>query len=293
MSPPVKSLRISEQQIPGLQESDADENDTRGLPDACVFTDEGWVVVFECKAQAHVSASQLRRRRKTAIRHGFESPLVVVIAVDEAAGTAPDGAIAVTWRDVYRWFSKRSHEPWARELVQYMQTFERKMLAKDYEIRGTITVFDGLRFDDDHAYTYREGKRLIRPLGDQLQARKDLHKIGVDPKGKRRPAITGRWTEGVWDFLPLDVARDARQFTSYPHLTMYLDPSRAVAAVTVPNASASRHEVMTTRLLKSFHTARCGWSLGISSASQLRNSSRPCPRSKVSAVECFTPANRR
>ncbi len=39
--PPVKSLRISEQQVPGVQEFDAEELDARGLPDACVFTDGG------------------------------------------------------------------------------------------------------------------------------------------------------------------------------------------------------------------------------------------------------------
>lgn len=109
------------------------------------------------------------------------------------------------------------------------------MLAKDYEVRGTITVFDGLRFDADNPYTYREGKRLIHLLGDQLQKRKDLQAIGVDPKGARRSAITGRRTDGVWDFLPLKVARDAKQFTWYPHLTMSLRTSWAVAAITVPN----------------------------------------------------------
>ncbi len=233
--PPVKNLRITEQQVPGLVEADAEDIDTSGLPDACVFTDEGWAVLFECKVQAHVDAEQLRRHRATAIRHGFESPHLVVIAVDETAGNVPDGIIRITWKDVYRWFGKRSHEPWASEFIRYMQTFERKMIAKDYEIRGTITMFDGLRFDASNPYTYREAKRLIRLLGDQLQARKDLHKIGVDPKGERRPAITGRGAEAVWDFLPLRIARNAKQFTWYPHLTMVLNSSRAIAAVTVPN----------------------------------------------------------
>jgi hypothetical protein len=218
-----------------LPQSDAEDVDTGGLPDACVFTDDGWTVLFECKVQDRVRTEQLLRHRKTAVRHGFESPQLVVIAVDDAAGTAPDGSIRTTWRDVYRWFNRRSHESWAGELVRYMQTFERKMLAKEYEIRGTITVFDGLRFDIDNPYTYREGKRLIRLLGDQLQKRTDLHQIGVDRDGPRRSAITGSGTEGVWDFLPLEVARSAKQFTWYPHLTIVLRSSWAVAAITIPN----------------------------------------------------------
>lgn len=233
--PAVRSLRITEQEVPGLPQSDAEDVDNSGLPDACVFTNEGWAVLFECKVQARVGVEQLLRHRKTAIRHGFESPHLVIVAVDEAAGTAPDGTIRITWRDVYCWFSRRSHEPWARELIRYMQTFERKMLARDYEIRGTITVFDGLRFDAENPYTYSEGKRLVRLLGDQLQKRTDLRQFGVDPKGKRRPAITGSRTDRVWDFLPLEVARNAKQFTWYPHLTMALGGSWAVAAVTIPN----------------------------------------------------------
>ncbi len=231
-----RSLMITQQQVPGTIQDDADDVEQKGLPDAAVFDEAGWAVLFECKVQAKTSTSQLKRHRATAKRNGFESPWIVVISVDELTQTLPEKTLCKTWRDVYVWFNGRAASSyWARQLVEYMQTFERKMLARDYQIRGTITVFDGLRFDDDNPYTYREAKRLIRLLGDLVQARKDLHKIGVDPKGKRRPAITGRGTDAVWDFLPLAVARDAKQFTDYPHLTMGINRKQAVAAITVPN----------------------------------------------------------
>jgi hypothetical protein len=75
---------------------------------------------------------------------------------------------------------------------------------------------------------------LIRLLGDLLQDNKDLQAIGVDPEGERRTAITGKGTDGVWDFLPLMQARE-KPFPSFPHLTMVISRTRAVAAVTVPN----------------------------------------------------------
>lgn len=227
---------VAEQQVPGLRPADAEELEAKGLPDGCVFTDDGWAALFECKVQAHVNLAQLERHLNTAIARGFESPRIIVISVDEETGAFPDGTTTTTWKQVYAWFSRRAHESlWASELVQYMETFERKMLATHYDIRGTITMFDGLRFDRHNPYTDREGKRLIRLLGDELQTRKDLHEIGVDPDGERRPAITGSGTDSVWDFVPLRVARGAQQFTHYPHLTMALDQSRAVAAVTIPN----------------------------------------------------------
>lgn len=234
--PKPRTLTLTQQQVPGTMLDDAEELEKKGLPDAAVFDEDGWAVLFECKVQAKTSMAQLNRHRATAKRNGFKSPWIVVISVDEMSQSLPEGTLRKTWQDVYVWFNGRAASSnWARQLVDYMQTFERKMLARDYQIRGTITVFDGIRFDDDNPYTYREGKRLIRLLGDLLQARKDLRKIGIDPEGKRRTAITGRGTDGVWDFLPLTVARDAKQFTSFPHLTMGINRKNAVAAITVPN----------------------------------------------------------
>lgn len=241
--PKPRTLMLTEQQVPGLLQEDADDIDAKGLPDAAIFDEDGWAVLFECKIQAHVKLSQLKRHRETAKRHGFESPWIVVISVDELSYDLPERTIAKSWRDVYVWFTRRASKSiWVRDLVRYMQVFERKMLLQDYQIRGTITVFDGIRFDDDNPYSYREAKRLIKLLGTDLQKRKDLHVIavdrngkrtGVDPKGERRPAIT-EGADGVWDFLPLSVAR-GKYFTNFPHLTMRIHRSRAIAAITVPN----------------------------------------------------------
>lgn len=233
--PAVKVLSICEQQIPGSPQLEAEKAEAQGLPDACVFNEDGWLVLFECKIQATISAAQIARHRSTAVRYGFANPLIVVVAVDRPGKTLPADVIAVTWADLYCWFSSKSSGSfWVQEFVRYMQVFERRMLAQEYDIRGTITVFDGLKFDDENPYTYREGKRLIRLLGDQLQKRKDLAQLGVDPTGARRSAITGTAGDQVWDYLPLKSARGAK-FTSFPHLTMVLHRSRARIAITVPN----------------------------------------------------------
>lgn len=234
-TPNPQALVLTEQQIPGTLQEDAEDIDFKGLPDAAVFDEDGWTVVFECKIQARVNQSQINRHRESAKRHGFKSPWVVVISVDQQSACDSDKTIVRTWREIYAWFGQQAGSIWAQQFVRYMQIFERKMLSQDYDIRGTITVFDGLRFDEDNPYTYREARRLIGLLGDMLQKRKDLHKIGVDPNGSRRPAITGRGADAVWDFLPLSAAREAEQFTSFPHLTIAINRLRATAAVTVPN----------------------------------------------------------
>jgi len=249
--PATSRLRIAEQHVPGSQEvTDGEEKETDGLPDACVFDDAGWAVFFECKIQARIRLDQLRRHHKTAARHGFDAAELIVISVDPLLKhRLPERTRAIQWQEVYCWFRRRSGKSkWATTFVEYMRVLESKLTAEEYDIRGTITVFDGLQFDETNPYSSREGKRLIRLLGDKLQRRKDLHRIGVDPEGKRRPAITGRGIDPVWDFLPFTVASHAKQFTDYPHLTILVGPDFAKAAATIPNGFRGRLKTRLRRL---------------------------------------------
>ena len=109
------------------------------------------------------------------------------------------------------------------------------MIAKEYLKQGTLTMFDGPCFDEDNPYTHLEGKRLIRLLRDELRKRKDLRALCGDPIGEGRTAITGQGFEGVWDYLPLKQAKEAVQFTAFPHLTFAMNVETAIAAVVVPN----------------------------------------------------------
>ncbi len=189
------------------------------------------------KVGAKLTAEQLRRHAATAKRAGFDPQTLVAITVEIPDTRLPPGTITRQWRDLYSWFAQRDSK-WAGIFVNYMETFEARAIAMNYELRGAITMFNGLRFDADSPYTYREGKRLIRLMGDELQARADLRdQLGVDPQGLRRTAITGASDDGrgfVWDFIPLRVACGAT-FTSFPHLTMVLRDNGASAAITVPN----------------------------------------------------------
>ncbi len=233
--PNPKSLFITEQQIPGTAVS-GDDEEGKGLPDGCVYSELGWALLIESKVSSKISTNQLKRHFSTAVRHGFEKPYLLILSVDDPPKNLPQRATHRAWRDVYVWFRRHAgSSSWARTFTDYMEIFESRMIAEDYSIRGTLTMFDGLRFDSENPYTYREGKRLIRLLGDELQHRDDLQEFGVDPKGKRRGAITGRAGAGVWDFMPLQIARNAKNFTDYPHLTMAIRQDNTGAAITIPN----------------------------------------------------------
>lgn len=230
--PPIGKLKVAQQTVPGVS-IEASEGDA-GLPDLSIYSDDGWGVFFEMKVQSKLTAAQLRRHAATATRFGFEKPILVAVSVEAISSRMSDETITVQWRQLYAWFAHRMADSfWAREFVRYMEVFEEKSIDNAYEVRGTITMFNGLRFDEQHPFHYREAKRLIRLLGDELQDRSDLHQqLGVDPQGARRPAITD--DGGVWDFLPLRIAR-GHAFVKFPHLTIALQEKQAVAAATVPN----------------------------------------------------------
>jgi hypothetical protein len=229
---PKRKIQIVEQQVPGESVS-GNESESKGLPDACFYDNNRWAVLLESKVQAGISLNQLERHNKTAKRYGYENSAVVLISVDQPKKSLPSFALSMEWREVYGWFNKQASNS-ARIFVEYMRVFESQMIARKYNIRGTITMFDGLHFHKE-PYTYEQGKRLIRLFTAELKLHPGLRELGIDPKGEGRPAIKGSGQDGVWNFLSLKRARRAKQFTSFPHFTIGVKRDYASAALTIPN----------------------------------------------------------
>ncbi len=232
--PALKNIELGLQRVPG-QEVDPIKDGMDGLPDACFFDQDGWAVVIEAKVQAGIDIEQLKRHRKTSARYGYEQPYVVLLSIDKPK-SLPDWATHLEWKNLYSWFSRRAADSsWARRFVEYMHVFEARMIAKDYNIRGTLTMFDGFKFSDAEPYTYAEGKRQIRLLGDVLRKRKNLVKsLGIDVKATGKTAITKGDNGAVWDFLPLKIGR-GKPFTAMVHLTLVIKPQEVSVALTIPD----------------------------------------------------------
>ena len=202
--PDAKGLQIVEQQQPGVVIS-GDEwvGDLRkGLPDANFFDHEGWALLVESKVQAQLTYDQMRRHRTTAQRCGFPDPQLLAIVVDRKEIRGNPKFRVKEWRELYAWFRlKRTKSIWARHFTEYLEIFESKNLADNYNIRGTLTMFDGFHFDDERPFYYREAKRLLRLLGEELRKNKGLEALGVDLEAPGRGMITGSQGGVVWDYL--------------------------------------------------------------------------------------------
>jgi len=240
ITPPnaMESVTITEQQRPGIPLSaDEDDEENPTLPDACIFDDADWLLMIEAKVQARVDKRQLDGHLKSARRQGFTSPQLLVIAVDEQTDSKNTSHIFRSWREVYAWFRNHvAQSAWATEFTEYLEIFETRMIALNYGIRGTLTMFDGLPFDSENPFTYREGKRLIGLLGDELRQRTELDELGADLGASGRSKMTGKKEGQVWDFIPLKNKHKSQKLTHYPHLTFSLGVDGASAMFNIPNA---------------------------------------------------------
>ncbi len=235
--PSSRRLEVLEQRLPGEEEVASEaEAERRGLPDAWIHDGKGWALVIESKIKSPLSRDQLERHRRVAIRREFPNPRLLALVVERPKGFSLDGLSIIEWRELYTWLKHEGRSPWARRMREYMEILEAKLAAEEYLQEGTLTVFAGIPFSSDNPYNYTEAKRLLRLAMDELRQRKNLQrKLGVDPRGKGRPAITGREGRWVWDFLPLVQARGARNFTEYPHFTLSIGQDWTYAHVTIPN----------------------------------------------------------
>lgn len=232
----VGSLKLVEQSLPGDDPEREMDQLERGLPDMVIFNNEGWAILVEAKAQAMLALDQLRRHRNTLIRRGFDRPWIVAITPEKVGIRVGALGRLIQWKEVYALASQHVRESfWARTFCDYIEVFEARSMRDDYNLRDTLTRFNGLRFSEENPYTYPQGKRLIKLLGAELRKRKRLSRIGADLDAPGRSAITRGGGRGVWDFLHLKGASAGVQFTQHPHLTFGVHSGHLEAALTLPN----------------------------------------------------------
>jgi hypothetical protein len=235
-------LEIVEQGLPGEWTSSEMDADKRGLPDACIFESDDWILVIESKIAAPLRAEQLHRHFRTLNRRGFRNITLLAIAVDATSGRLPYDAMLKTWSDVYAWLVRQSSwSEWARRAADYFIVAENRSAEEGYLTAGTLTTFAGIPFRHGEPYNYPEAKRLLKLAIAELRKNRQLvRELGMDPKGTGRGAITGKDGVAVWDFLRLKGSRSNAPFTNRPHLTLSIEADRVLAIVTVPHGIESR-----------------------------------------------------
>lgn len=237
-----KALGVLEQTLPGEPvEFSETEAERRGLPDGCITDGTRWSLLIESKFAAALSADQLRRHLRTATRHGLTDSRLLLLTVGEVTQKLPSQVIARRWSDVYQWLVRESRRSeWAQIAKEYLEVAEARGIEQQYLKEGTVTVFSGIPFGRSEPYSYIQAKRELGLFLNELRSDRRLQRrLGTDPNGRGRGAITGRAGYGVWDFLSLKSAARSKLFTKFPHLTVGIRDTRLEVYVTVPNGVRS------------------------------------------------------
>jgi len=234
VKPPVRvaDLTVIEQSLPGDPPESEEEAERKGLPDIIVHDGGAWCVLIESKVQAALTADQIRRHERTLRRRGYEQIVRVVLT---KSGATIRGAVARTWSGLYERIGTGGRDQWPERLRAYLRAAEVRLAREEYLTEGTLTMFDGFQFSDDNPYTYGEAKRLLKLAMAELRKDRTLKRLGMDPSGPGRGAITGRGGSAVWDFLSLKDRPRRASFTRYPHLTLSIHADELVVAITIPN----------------------------------------------------------
>jgi hypothetical protein len=275
--PGKTKIYVVEQSVPGTLESTEEEAEKRGLPDAWIYTDEGWSLLIESKVQAALNTNQLKRHLSTARRKGFKDVTLMVLATEDNLKKLPRDIIGIPWTKVYEWLVGRVHQSkWAKEITSYMEIAEAKMAGKEYLKEGTLTKFSGVYFSQQNPFTYLESKRILGLIMDELRRRKKLWKLGVDPSLPGRSAIKAYKSWAVWDFMRLKGASKDENFTKYPHLTVSVHSDHARGSVTFPNAVEKNiHKNIFGRGIESFQELVTEAAYGMRKVTQLDPAAQP------------------
>ena len=234
--PPVHELKVIEQSLPGIPELAEPETFSQGLPDAMIFSDEGWALIIESKISDGLAPNQLERHLRTIDKCGFDRLFGLAITVREP-DFHMDGWRVISWKDVYTWgHTHKNNSRWAGSLVDYFNVAEARMTNEGYLKEGTITEFSGISFDP---YTYLEGKRVLRLLTQKIRSNaKFIKKMRLDPASGRK-AITEQGR--IWDFISFLPPKGGGLVvhSKFPHCTVAIGPVEAEAMITFPNGMRS------------------------------------------------------
>lgn len=242
------ALTVIEQALPGQAEVSEQEAEKRGLPDACIFDDNGWILIIESKVASRLSVNQLERHYKTVSRREYDNPNVLVITTEGYLEKTLPYVKGRTWKEIYEWGVKES-SPWARLFTNYFEVLEARMVQEEYLTAGTLTKFSGIPFGQENPYSYIEAKRLLKLLINEIKDSKALIKeLDIDPRLPGRGAIKGTKGTVVWDYLKFREAKNGREFTDYPHLTFDISFEYVGLKLTIPDKvkGSIRHKIFGT-----------------------------------------------
>lgn len=221
------------------------ENRDPSLPDGWLECEGKWVLLIESKLHGAPSHDQLARHVRTAKAHVSRETRVRVLALSSAPPRRGiDGVTYKRWVELYELLTRLERngvDPWPTVLREYMEILERELVAEEKPGMATLTKFSGIPFTPEEPYTYREAKRLMGLMREDLHGRRGLQReLGIAPPEKGRPAIRGSKGYSVWDLIRFKWDGGGN-FGNVPHLDLFVGQADLGAFLWVPKHVGPRY----------------------------------------------------
>ena len=231
-----KNLHLSVQRYPSARAYTDEEIESRGIPDAWIYNDAKFALVFEAKIAASVEQAQLASHENIARKHGFDDvPFYTITA--EPNTPRRKGWQNIRWHDIYIWLRKQEKErPWAKHTADYFELLEARMFENGQLNNGKITTFTGFPSYED-GYSYLVAKSTLKKAMDTLHKEtKLIEQLDVNPKKNSKRPIKGTKGKGVWDTLALGDMKSGKNVTkSLLHLTLGINETSVEPMLTIPH----------------------------------------------------------
>ena len=231
-----KNLHLSVQSYPFARAYTNKEIESRSIPDAWIYNDDGFALVFEAKITDTLKKKQLTKHQKTAQKRGFETPLFYTITALPNAGDFENWT-QITWVSIYKWLkNNETNHTLAKQAANYFELLEAQMLENKKLDNGNITTFTGFPTYED-GYSYPLAKSTLKKAMDVLHKETKLIKqLNVNPKRNSKRAIKGTKGKGVWDTLALGDMKSGKNVTkSLLHLTLGINETSVEPMLTIPH----------------------------------------------------------
>ncbi len=231
-----KNLHLSVQSYPFARAYTNKEIESRSIPDAWIYNNDGFALVFEAKITDTLTRQQLNSHKNTARKQGFEnSRFYTITALPNARDF--ENWTQITWVNIYKWLRAKQPDHFlARHTADYFEILEARLHAKKTSKEFRMTAFTSFYPYYDNIYSYDLAKNNLGKAMDELRQKRNLvQELKMKREIPGRKSITGKDTTRVWDFLAVNAIANNKNFTNYLHLTLGINETEVEASITIPD----------------------------------------------------------
>lgn len=230
-------LALHEQSLPFK----ISKQEERGLPDALIIIDSKRVICLENKIEDKLTIDQLERHYKTILSNDDIETLefIGVTFTPNQQDIQTKYWKHFSWKDLYSFLQNLKGSFWVKELMQYMEVLERKMIDDKKLEDIQLTQFTGIPFNKENSFDEFEARRTLKLLMPELKRQKILdEELDLNLSHLGRGKI--KKGESAWDIIPVKDPKEIN-FSNLIHFSIVIAEKSLDINFVIPDKLKGRY----------------------------------------------------